>query len=786
MSKTRDTGFLGNVVKVDASGNVSFVSGSTTLATINTSGQLSGSSPVLSSSYASNAELLDGLDSTVFTLTSSFNAQTASFNAFSASILTYTGSANNRFSSLETTSGSNITRLSALEAATGSLYSYTSSLNNKTASFATTGSNTFTGIQTVNSNLVVTGSITAQTLVVQTVTSSIIYSSGSNIFGNTIGNSQTFTGSMLITGSNALFNVGCVGIGTTSPVQSLTVNGNVAVGGQQAFWLRDDDGFSSNASRRAWAITANYSSFGMLSFFVANATASNPLGATAALNITSGGSVGIGNSNPQAKLQVGGNIIVGSDTCYNLISGPSTGAAIQLGTNSATFDRNLNLGFVTAGLSFGPILTINAQTSNVGIGDCTPDRRLYVNDTSVTQGTFLAYNRCSTFCGTVIEGITDRTSNSGFNLINLKSSTTSMFMVRGDGLACFAGTVSAGGTIKATTGLLSSGFTPYTYNDQFEIQNEGAWRLRFQAYHNGAGYDYRVVQNNNGSDICVMTFICGRITVNQAATFCNNVGIGTSSPAAMLDIYHPTNGYASVGLQGYAGATKWYLTSGISGDTIQDFSISNNNAGTSPKFRISSTGAATFSSTLYMPGSIAGRTGQIEFTNSCTATILGMPNLNSSFALQYTTDGIAFTNDTNGTIFTMNTTSATIHKPLTISCGVINSNSVITKSIGGTMQGDTATYFDFPTYNDAGTGQMFEVKAFFDHYFNFNYGAHYYAYLTTREGSSQALTMFSCPTAYGGCWMAYKSSNTNLRVCKIAGTYVGGGAYWIQVTAKQP
>jgi hypothetical protein len=35
MSKTRDTGFLGNVVKVDASGNVSFVSGSTTLATIN-------------------------------------------------------------------------------------------------------------------------------------------------------------------------------------------------------------------------------------------------------------------------------------------------------------------------------------------------------------------------------------------------------------------------------------------------------------------------------------------------------------------------------------------------------------------------------------------------------------------------------------------------------------------------------------------------------------------------------------------------------------------------------
>ena len=234
MSKTRDTGFLGNVVKVDASGNVSFVSGSTTLATINTSGQLSGSSPVLSASYASNAELLDGLDSTVFTLTSSFNAQTASFtafsssiNSFSASILSYTASQNitngtftttasfvaqtasftaftaslNTFSSsILTFTGSAATRLGALE-------SYTSSLNDKTSSFATTGSNNFIGNQVVSGSFTTSGSITststitAQTLVVQTITSSVVYSSGSNIFGNTIGNTQTFTGSVLVTGS---------------------------------------------------------------------------------------------------------------------------------------------------------------------------------------------------------------------------------------------------------------------------------------------------------------------------------------------------------------------------------------------------------------------------------------------------------------------------------------------------------------------------------------------------------------------------------------------------------
>ena len=79
---------------------------------------------------------------------------------------------------------------------------------------------------------------------------------------------------------------GDVGIGTTAPTQKLTVNGNAAVGGQQAFWLRDDDGFSANAARRAWAITANYSSFGTFSIYGASAVDSDPLAGTNFLEIT--------------------------------------------------------------------------------------------------------------------------------------------------------------------------------------------------------------------------------------------------------------------------------------------------------------------------------------------------------------------------------------------------------------------------------------------------------------------------------------------------------------------
>jgi hypothetical protein len=63
------------------------------------------------------------------------------------------------------------------------------------------GTNTITGSLNVSGSITSTGTLTAQTLVVQTITSSVLYSSGSNIFGNSLANTQQFTGSVGITGS---------------------------------------------------------------------------------------------------------------------------------------------------------------------------------------------------------------------------------------------------------------------------------------------------------------------------------------------------------------------------------------------------------------------------------------------------------------------------------------------------------------------------------------------------------------------------------------------------------
>jgi hypothetical protein len=71
----------------------------------------------------------------------------------------------------------------------------------------------------------VTGQVVAQTLNVQQVTSSIVYSSGSNIFGNSLGNTQQFTGSVSVTGSLTVGGVTNVGTRSSGNIRNLNIYG---------------------------------------------------------------------------------------------------------------------------------------------------------------------------------------------------------------------------------------------------------------------------------------------------------------------------------------------------------------------------------------------------------------------------------------------------------------------------------------------------------------------------------------------------------------------------------
>jgi hypothetical protein len=243
MGKNQSASNLTNIIKQDANGNITFVSGSTTLMSVSSSGAIT-TTGVISGSNALSASY-------------AINATSASYAATS---------------------------------------SYASAFN-------------------------VAGTLTATTLVVQTINVTQSFSSGSNIFGNNISNTQTFTGSVLISGSSTALNVnngslfisssGNVGIGTTFPASqaagaitgildvSAATGGNLVLhrtsGGDTALFsiLKASNGTYIDSTG---ASTATNNAI----YFRTNNNNADQTSLTSSLTITSGGNVGIATSSPES------------------------------------------------------------------------------------------------------------------------------------------------------------------------------------------------------------------------------------------------------------------------------------------------------------------------------------------------------------------------------------------------------------------------------------------------------------------------------------------------------
>jgi hypothetical protein len=362
MGNTRNTGYLQNAIKVSDAGAISFMSGSTMLATINTTGQMSGSAPVL------------------FAATASFvaNAQTASFVALAQS-------ASNAVAA-------------------------------QTASFA----NAFT----------VANTLTAQTLVVQTITSSVDFVTGSTRFGSILGNTHVFSGSVTMNpGGLFVSSSGNVGIGTTSLSEKLTVSGSIALVGNYSiksdfegvtflqhnvndgnFWTWQEQSagwgyFVGNRNSQLNALGGIMAGSGLGSFLTNNsgngwslAPLSGSLSAYATIAFDHNfgkayfsGSVGIGTTSPTlANLQVNGsgNTTIGFIGASSMTTGQSV--FFQVGKNQSAINNAGELSFKYVGddnasnmvsLGFygnGQKLNI-LKNGNVGIGTATPGYSLDIS-----------------------------------------------------------------------------------------------------------------------------------------------------------------------------------------------------------------------------------------------------------------------------------------------------------------------------------------------------------------------------------------------------------------------
>jgi hypothetical protein len=282
MGNTRNTGYLQNAVKVADNGDISLMHGNTMLMQISASGAIT-TTGVISGSNALSASY-------------ALNATTASF-ASSATSASYAVSATTASYALSATSAS-------------------FTIQAQTASSA----DAFT----------VRNTLTAQTLVVQTITSSVDFVTGSTRFGSLLDNTHVFSGSVTMN-PNGLFvsSSGNVGIGTSTIAEGTQAASSISIFPSSSVSSGPLIQFAGNGRIRP-ADTGNRLSIDGNALYL-----NSYIGGNTIMN-TAGGNVGIGTLTPSHSLHISLNSNTGSSVnhlfLFNPTGGTSQTTGIRLGT----------------------------------------------------------------------------------------------------------------------------------------------------------------------------------------------------------------------------------------------------------------------------------------------------------------------------------------------------------------------------------------------------------------------------------------------------------------------
>ena len=285
--------------------------------------------------------------------------------------------------------------------------------------------------------------ITAQTLVVQTVSSSVSYISGSTQFGSSSINTHQFTGSLFVTGAFTQTGTNTtssfaslVGIGTTTPTETLEVNGNAFIGAQQTYGFKIGIGdFVPNATLKGyllWGAAATYGGNNGDMIYIPR----------------QGNSCGhrfyTGNTIPTEKVRISdsGNLLV--------ISG-----SVGIGVTSP----NSKLSIVPNAGNYNASINIAGNAPNANVDDLVLGFNVYTGDpytpvrVNTSNSAWLMYTR------TAHSPAADGNSTFGIGYIPITGGTA-MYPIQITGAtgSANAATVAINGTLQTTTGIFGNSY----------------------------------------------------------------------------------------------------------------------------------------------------------------------------------------------------------------------------------------------------------------------------------------------------------------------------------------
>lgn len=101
----------------------------------------------------------------------------------------------------------------------------------------------------------------------------------------------------------------------------------------------------------------------------------------------------------------------------------------------------------------------------------------------------------------------------------------------------------------------------------------------------------------------------------------------------------------------------------------------------------------------------------------------------------------------------------------------------------GSAGGSTALSVDVPCDDDGSVGTVFHIEASMTHHPS--YDCILETWLSCRGVDCTNYEQFRRNTSTSGAWSVSRTSNTNLRVSKSAGSYAGSGPWWVRVTYRR-